>query len=433
MSLQKEVFSGVKWTTISTVTLAFVAMLKISILTRFLDKSDFGLMAIVSFVMGFMDLFNTMGLTSAILHKQNISRKVYSSLYWFNHFVGLIMFVVLYATSPFISKFYNEPLLTSLIRIIGLNLILSGLGSMFRTVEIKNLSYKRIGIIDVLSSVVSLLFAIYFAYNNYGVYALVYSLLIQYIVSNTLLLLMGLRLYGLSFHYKYSEVLPFIKIGLFQVGSQFINYFNRDLDILLIGKFFSVDILGSYSLARELVRRPVSLINPIFSKVGAPLLSKLNNEPIKMKAYFLKLTNLLASITIPIYIGIAIFSYPIIWVLYGADYVSIALIVSILCINMIFRLIGGNVGSLVIATGRTDLDFRWNILTYLVTPIFVIIGVNFDIIMISLLISLSSVLLYVPSFHFLVKRLTNITLKEYSKAFFLVNFNQLINIKNARI
>ena len=81
MSVRGQVTKGVKWTTISTVVLAAATILKISVLTRFLDKSDFGLMALVTFFMGFMQLFNDMGLTSAILHKQDITKREYASLY----------------------------------------------------------------------------------------------------------------------------------------------------------------------------------------------------------------------------------------------------------------------------------------------------------------------------------------------------------------
>src|SRR5690606_13511924 len=121
MSIDKQVKTGVKWTTISTVVLAIVAILKISILTRFLGKSDFGLMALVTFVMGFMELFNDMGITSAILHKQGITKKQYSSLYWLNWIASIFMYLLLIAVTPLVATFYNQALLNTLIPIIGLN------------------------------------------------------------------------------------------------------------------------------------------------------------------------------------------------------------------------------------------------------------------------------------------------------------------------
>ena len=93
--IKKGVVSGIKWTSLGTIIIAVVAILKLSILARFLDKADFGLMALVTFVMGFMNLFNDMGLTSAILHKQNITDKQYASLYWLNIGFSIILYILL--------------------------------------------------------------------------------------------------------------------------------------------------------------------------------------------------------------------------------------------------------------------------------------------------------------------------------------------------
>ena len=90
-------------------------------------------------------------------------------------------------------------------------------------------------------------------------------------------------------HFRLNETRDFLKIGMYQVGGQIVNYFNRDLDILIIGKFFPSDVLGGYSLARELVRRPAAFILPILNKVGAPTLSKINTDSAKLKEYYLTL------------------------------------------------------------------------------------------------------------------------------------------------
>ena len=95
MNIKQKAISGIKWTTISTLSLAVTELLKISILARYLDKEDFGLMALVTFVLGFTNLFVDMGLTSAILHKQDISKNEYASLYWLNFGFSIILFVII--------------------------------------------------------------------------------------------------------------------------------------------------------------------------------------------------------------------------------------------------------------------------------------------------------------------------------------------------
>lgn len=420
MSIKEKVVSGIKWTTISTVVLTITAVLKLSVLARFLDKADFGLMAMITFVMGFVNLFNDMGLTSAILHQKEISKEEYASLYWINLLISFLMYFVLWLITPFIAAFYNQPELNLLIPLLGINLIISGIGRQFKTIENKLLHFKLVSLIEITASILSLFLAVYLAMNHYGVFSLIYPALLQFLVSNVGFLILGLKKYGLLFHFKFENVKPFFKIGSYHVGSQVINYFNRDLDILLIGKFYSAEILGGYSLARELVRRPVALIRPLVSKVGAPTLAGFNNDKLKLKKYYLKLVNVVASVTIPLYICIAIFASLIVRVFYGEGFESVTILVQILSLNMIFRLIGGVVGNLVVATGRTDLDFKWNLMTFFVTPAFVIIGAQFSIELVAIMITLNSILLFVPSWHFYIRRLIDVSLLEYVQAFFII-------------
>ena len=422
MPLKGQVILGLKWTTFATVCLAIVAILKISILARFLEKADFGLMALVTFVMGFMSLFSDMGLSTAILHKQNITKQNYASLYWFNIVLCLVLYGLLLLVTPLISSLYNEPQLDYLIPLLGLNLIISGAGVQFKTIETKNLVFKNISIIDIIASVLSLAVAIWLAVNNYGVLALVYSALVQYLISNLLFLILGIRKYGLLFHFRLSETIPFLKIGIYQVGGQIANYFNRDLDILLIGKFFSTEILGGYSLAKQLVFRPAQIINPILVKVASPTLAKFQNDITLLKQNYLKLIKIVSSINIPVYLGVILFAPFIVEIMYGAEFESIVILVRILSVYMIFRAIGNPIGSLVIATGRTDLEFYWNILNLFIMPIFIYIGARYGIVEVACSLVIAAFTLFVPSWRLLTHKMTGATLKEYVKAIVTINF-----------
>lgn len=427
MNLKKQVISGVKWSTLSTVILAVIALLKISILARYLDKSDFGLMALVTFVMGFMNLFNDMGLTSAILHKQDITKKEYGSLYWLNLLLSAFMFLLLWLVTPFISSFYNEPELLILIPLLGLNLILSGIGRMFKTIEQKHLLFKQVTFIDIFAGVISLGFSIYLAINDFGVYALIYPALLQYTLTNLLYLILGLRKYGLLIHFKFFETKPFLKIGIYQVGGQVVNYFNRDLDILIIGKMFSPDILGGYSLAKQLVMRPMQILNPILSKVASPTLAKFQNNIQSLKNNYLKLINIIATINIPAYVLVIIFAPSIVELLYGSGFDDIVVLVRILSVYMAIRAVSSPVGSLVIATGRTDIEFYWNLFTLLVTPICIYIGSQFGIVGAAIGITTAMIILFIPGWKLLINRMTGATIMEYSRAIFYLRFKAIIN------
>ena len=115
MSLKQKAITGLKWTSISTVIVTILQLAQLAILARFLDPSAFGLMALVMIVIGFSQAFLDMGISNAIIHKQEITKDQLSTLYWVNVLAGFILFVIVASIAPVVSEFYNEPELTKLI------------------------------------------------------------------------------------------------------------------------------------------------------------------------------------------------------------------------------------------------------------------------------------------------------------------------------
>ena len=420
MNLKKEAVSGVKWSTLSTVVLASVALLRLSILARFLDAADFGLMALVMFVLGFTNLFMDMGFTSAILHKQNISLKEYSSLYWMNVLFSLILFILLYLFSPLVASFYSESELLILIPLMAFSLIISSVGRQFKTILQKELKFKEISVIESVSAIISLVLAVYLAVEGYGVYSLVFSSLLQYTLSNILFFILGISRFGLLFHFKLKETYPFLKIGIYQVGSQVINYFNKDIDVLIIGKVFGAELLGGYNLAKQLVYRPIQVINPVITRVASPVLAKYQYNTTLLKKHYLTLVSMISTVNIPIYIGIVIFSPWIVEIMYGSDFLHIVYLTRLLSLYMLIRAISNPIGSLIIATGKTGLEFKWNLITLIITPLFVLTGTMHSLMLTTLMLTLSMLVLFVPSWWILVRKLIGASFKEYVTAIFTV-------------
>ncbi len=412
-SLKKQAIKGVQWTTISTITITIISIIKISILTRYIGKADFGLFAIATFIINFMGLFIDLGISSAIIYKQNITKEQYSSLYWLNILFSLIIYLFILSITPLVSSFYKLNQLSVLIPIATSSLIISAIGRQSRVVLQKNLNFKKISIFDIVANVAGLIVSTCLAYFNYGVYALVYSAIVTAIVSSTLYLFDGLNSNRISFRFKFNETKPFFKIGLYQTGGQIINYFNRDIDILIIGKLYSPEILGSYSLAKQLVFRPMQFINPVINSVVAPLLAKVQNEPNRLKSIYMKIVSLVSTVNFSVYLLIAIFAKLIVIILYGNQYVGITTLVQLLSVYVFVRSLLNPVGSLLTATGKTKLDFNWNLLILFLVPLSVFFGTLISVNAVALSLSFLSFLLIVPSWYFLIRKLIKINLIEY--------------------
>ncbi|WP_051285379.1 MOP flippase family protein [Aequorivita capsosiphonis] len=414
--IRGSVIKGVKWTTLGTMGVAICSLLRLSIMARFLDKTDFGLMALTLFILGIINLFMDMGLTSAIFHKQDISKNEYSSLYWINLIFGVVVFGIIFFVSPYIASFYNEPLLSQLIIIMALAVLAAALGGQFKTIEHKKLNFRIIAIVELTSSIISLGLAILLAYYGFGIYALIFSALFQYAVPNLFFWIRGVLLNPVRFHFNLGEAIPFLKIGIYEVGSQFVNYFNRDLDIIVIGKLFSTELLGGYSLAKQLVYKPAQIINPIITKIANPLLAKFQTDITVLKRNYLKLINIISSLNFFVYLGIIIFAPLIVSILYGPKYESVVVLVRILSLYMYLRSLGNPIGSLVIATGRTNLSFYWNLFSMAIMAIFVFLGSAISIQAVAWAVTIGFLFLFVPNWWFLVKRMTGASLTEFSLA-----------------
>jgi PST family polysaccharide transporter/teichuronic acid exporter len=258
-----------------------------------------------------------------------------------------------------------------------------------------------------------LILAIFLAIEGYGVYALVYAALVQHICTNTIFFIIGVKRNGLMFRFVIQETKPFLKIGLYHVSGQVINYFNKDLDILMIGKFYGAEILGGYSLAKQLVVRPFRIINPILTRVADPLLAKFQANLVELRTNYLRLLNAVSSVIVPVYIGLILFAPLAVKILYGPGFDEIVILVRILSVYMIFRSIANPLGSLIVATGRTDLGFYWNLITLMIIPVAVIIGSQFSIEWVAVSITIAVGLLYVPSWYFLVRKMISVELITY--------------------
>ena len=177
MSLKKQTLNGVKWTSGSMVIETILQFAQISILARFLEPADFGLMAIMMVVIGFSQAFQDMGLSNAIIQRQKVSHIQLSSLYWVNIASGVVLSLITITISPFVANFYNEPRITNMMALLSSVFILVAIGNQYRVLCRKEMDFRTLETINVFSAIVALLVAIFSALNNLGVLALVYAML----------------------------------------------------------------------------------------------------------------------------------------------------------------------------------------------------------------------------------------------------------------
>lgn len=353
------VISGAKWMTISTIVSSIVGILRLSILTRFLDKSDFGIVAVLTLILGLTAMLSDMGFATVIMHKQDINRRQFSSLFWIQLAVYSVLYLVIICFTEPISLFYNEPILGYLIPLSLLDLLFTGFGKLYETVLQKNFQFKIIAIRNIVSCVLSLLLAVLLAIMGCGVYTLVISTLFATAFLSVWNFVLGQKHIKLQFCCSIKENIPLIKIGLYQTGTQIVDYLCTKLDVLIIGKFLGMDALGLYNLSKEFIFRFIQIINSIVNRVLTPAFSKIQNDKERMCMTYCYVMRSLTSLTFPVLTIVSILSLQIIEVLYGSGYTDAGFLTAILTLASVGTAVGNPVRNIIIATGRTDLTFKY--------------------------------------------------------------------------
>ena len=402
-SLNKQVYSGVQWITLSTITLVITQMVSTAVLVRLLDKSDFGLMALVMVVKGFADIFMDFGITVAILHKQDMSQNQYSSLYWLNMFAGII--------------FYHEIALLKLIPLMCLAIPFSSIGRQQKTLLQKELYFRAIAVVDIISALMGLCAAFYFAYTGWGVYALVFSNLARYTVGNIIYFFVGVKIVPIKLHFKLSETLSSLKIGGYHTVSQVINYFTGSFDVLIIGKLLGAEGLGIYNLAKDLVTKPSALVAPIASKVATPIFSKMQDDSEQMNRSFFSVQKIVSYLNGFVYLGVFALAEPFVAFYYGEKYLVCVPLIHVLAIYYFIRQYGDTIGMVCIAKGRTDIDMWWNIIVVCFTPFVLWIGAQYSILVVTFALLLSQLVLTYPGWYMYSNKLLGIPFIRYYNNF----------------
>lgn len=367
MSYKKQLVSGAKWTTLSTIITSLVALLRLSILTKILDKSDFGIVAILTFIVGLTQTFSDLGFSAAIMHEKELTREKFSCLYWIQLLVFSGIYLIISSCSFWIANFYNESQLITLFPILLLELVLFGIGKLYETVLQKKFLFRTIALRNIICSLLSLVLAVSLALSGYGVYSLVYSILFNAAILNFWNLWVGQKQVKLKRVFSFRQVWPMMKIGFFQTGTQIVDYMAAQLDVFLMGKFLGMEALGVYSLSKEILVKLFSVINGIANKLLLPVLAKTQKDINTLKKNYLISIHLLTFVTFPLLIAIGVFSGSIVGILYGDQYTEAAPIIALLSVAYLFSAVSNPIGSLTVALGRTDTSFYYAIIRLFMT------------------------------------------------------------------
>ncbi|MHC4153416.1 MAG: lipopolysaccharide biosynthesis protein [Planctomycetota bacterium] len=373
----------------------------ISVLGRVLEPADFGLVAMVTAITGFLNIFKDMGLSMATVQKAEIDKREVSTLFWFNMSISILITTVLMAASPLIAWFYNEPRLVKITIVLAMAFIFGGLTIQHQALLRRQMRFFALAIVEVAAIALGVTLSIVSALLGAGYWALVIMPLTGAAVIAAGVWVACPWVPGLPV--RGSGVRRLVMFGGNITAFNVINYFSRALDRVLIGRYWGVESLGYYERAYKILLLPLRQINLPISTVAIPALSRLQNEPEKYRRYYLKIISLIAMVTMPVVMFMVIMSGPLVKLVLGAQWVATSRIFAILGISALIQPIHNTTGWLYISMGRPDRMFRYGVIYSIVIVTSFFIGLPFGAIGVATSYTVSIFLVFIPWLHYACK------------------------------
>ena len=392
MSLGKRIFSGVLWSAIDRLSTQVFQFILGIILARLLTPTEYGTVGLLLVFIAISKVFIDSGFTKALIQKQDRSDKDISTVFLFNIAISLLAYSILWFVSPYIADFYNIEILSLLLKVLALSLIINAIYTVPYTLITITLDFKTTSKINIASTILSGIVAVYMAYNGYGVWALVFQTLISSIT--TVIMVWIFNSWRPSFIFSKKSFTKLFSYGSKLLVSSLLERLVSDLSSLLIGKYLSATNLGFYTRGTQFANFFSSSIGTIIDRVLLPGLATVQDDMNLLVQHVKKIIRLNALITIPLFTGLCILSKPIIQVLLTDKWIMAVPIMQILCIARLITLICSINVNLLYIIGRTDLALRQQYIKISIRIVFVIVAIKYGIIYIALAELLSTAIHY---------------------------------------
>ena len=347
------------WTALQKYSTMFIHFISGIILARLLTPYDYGCIGMLSIFMVLAEAFIDGGFGSALIQKKQPTQDDYSTIFWWNLGMALLMYVILFVSAPAISRFYEIPLLCDVLRVQGLVLFIYAFNIVQRNQLRKKLNFKVLSIVTIITSVTSLVVTIFMAYKGFGVWALV--------VQN--LVMAAIPAFVFWLFIKWRPIMSFSKqsfkelfsFGFYMFLTHLVNTFCSKLQGLLIGKLYSPATLGYFSKALSTERMASDSISSVMTQVTYPLYVKVQDDKTAMVNMIKRLTMTISYITFPLMMVLLLTAKPLFVLLYSDRWLQSVPYFQVLCIVGLSTCLQAVNTQPIAAIGKSKTMFLWTL------------------------------------------------------------------------
>lgn len=357
--LKQKTLKGTVWSGIERFSVQFIQFAVMIIMARILTPQDYGLVGMLTIFIAVSQSLVDSGFSQALIRKQDRDETDNSTVFYFNIAVGVALYLLLFFGAPLIARFYAEPLLTPLMRVISLSVLLNSLVVVQRALLTVRIDFKTQAKASFAAAVVSGAVGITMAYTGFGVWSIVWFQISNLAVNAAMLWILSRWRPILAYSWKsFRELFGFgSKLAL----SGIINTLYNNIYLLVIGKVFKASDLGYYTRAHQFADFPSSNLTTIIQRVTYPVLCTIQNEEERLRDIYRRFLRLSAFIVFPLMMGMAAVARPFILVFLKEQWLFAATLLQIICFSMMWYPIHAINLNLLQVKGRSDLFLKLEI------------------------------------------------------------------------
>jgi O-antigen/teichoic acid export membrane protein len=395
--------SNARWLTLSQASRIILQLVSLFILSRLLKPSEYGLLAMATVATNFAFLLRDMGTAAAVVQKENLTEETTSTVFWLNVGMGLFLTLALVIASPFFASYFRIDRLAPVLCLLSVVFPITSASAVHQSLLERRSGFKTLARIEIVSSIVGLVIAITLAYLGFGVYSLVWNTLASAICSS-------LQLWTSSSWRpkKIWNMIEFKSLWGFSgnlTGFNFINFFARNADSMVIGRVLGSVQLGIYSQAYKVMMFPLQSMSYVAGRALFPVMSRQQAERDKMAVLYFRSLRLIATLTAPMMAGLWLLREPFVAIALGKQWGEVPIVLAWLAPVGFLQSLISTTGSVFMSTGRTDLMMRLGLLGTILQVGSFFIGVNWGIEGVACCYLIANILNGIPHFYFAVKQL----------------------------
>jgi O-antigen/teichoic acid export membrane protein len=319
------------------------------ILARLLSLNDFGLVGMVTAFTGVLAWFRDFGLSSAAVQRTSVTEEQLSTLFWVNIAFGAFLGVVALAMAPAIAAFYHEPRLFWVTAVLAASFLFNAAGTQHSAMLQRQMRFTAIALINVFALAIGTAIAILGAKAGYGYWALVAMTVVPPTIATGGFWLSTGWVPGMP--RGRTGIRSMIHFGASLTLTGLIVYLGYNAEKIMIGRFWGAEAIGIYGRAYQIINMPVDNLNYAVGEVAFAALSRLQNDPARIRSYFLKGFSLILGLTVPITISCVLFADDMVFVVLGPKWAAVTDIMRLLAPTTLVFAIINPLGWLVFSMG----------------------------------------------------------------------------------